>query len=180
MKQIAPPLYGLLAEFDTPNELVRAARATYAAGYRRIDAFTPFPIEELSEAIGFAQNKLALIVLIGGILGGLFGFGLQYWASAITYPINVGGRPTNSWPAFIPITFEMTVLFAALAAVLGMLALNGLPQPYHPAFNVPRFALASNDRFFLMIAKADPLFTHQGTHEFLKSLNPREVSDIDE
>ena len=181
MKQIAtPPLYGYLAEFDTAAELVRAARATYAAGYRRIDAYTPFPIEELSEAIGFSTNRLPLIVLIGGIIGGLSGFGLQYWASVITYPVNIGGKPLNSWPSFIPITFEMTVLFAALSAVLGMLALNGLPQPYHPAFNVPRFALASNDRFFLMIAKADPLFTIEGSREFLLSLNPREVNVIDE
>jgi len=179
VKQITPPLFGLLAEFDSATELVRAAKATYASGYRRIDAYSPFPIEELSEAIGFGHNRLSLLVLIGGIVGGLVGFGLQYWAAGITYPINVGGRPLNSWPAFIPITFEMTVLFAALTAVLGMLALNGLPQPYHPAFNVPRFALASNDRFFLLIAKADPLFTHDGTLEFLKSLNPREVSDVD-
>jgi hypothetical protein len=169
-----------MAEFDDPNELVRAARETYRAGYRKIDAHSPYPIEELSEAIGFHRNRLPLIVLIGGICGGVGGFMLQYLASTQWYPLNIGGRPLNSWPAFIPPTFETTVLLAAFSAVLGMLALNGLPQPYHPVFNVPRFALATKDRFFLVIEAADPKYDSAKTREFLQSLNAREVCDIDE
>src|SRR5438477_4705919 len=153
-----PDLYGLMAEFDDPNAIVVAARRAYTEGYRRMNAYSPFPIEELSEAIGFHHNRLPLIVLIGGILGGLSGYLLQYYTAVIDYPINIGGRPLHSWPAFIPITFEMTVLGAALFAVLGMLALNGLPMPYHPVFNAPRFELASRNRFFLCIETRDPKF----------------------
>ncbi len=144
-----PPIYGLMAEFHDSEELIEAARRTREAGFTRIDAYTPFPIEELAEAIGHHHSKLPLIVLIGGIVGAISGYGLQYWASVIAYPLNVGGRPFNSWPAFIIPTFEMTILFAAFSAVLGMFVLNGLPKPYHPVFNVPRFALASRDRYFL-------------------------------
>ena len=135
-----PPLYGVMAEYANPNDLVHAARKVYDAGYRRINGYSPFPIEELSEAIGFTHTSLPLIVFIGGVVGGLAGFFMQYWIEVIDYPINVGGKPYNSWPAFIPITFEMTVLFAAFSAVLGMLILNKLPQPYHPVFNAPRHA----------------------------------------
>jgi hypothetical protein len=145
------PLYGLMAEFDNPTDLVAAARRTYEEGYRKINGYSPFPIEELSEAIGFHRTGLPLIVLIGGIIGCVGGYFMQYYLEAIEYPLNVGGRPFHSWPAFIPITFETTVLCAALAAVLGMLALNGLPQPYHPVFNVPSFALATKDKFCLAI-----------------------------
>src|SRR5205085_9412483 len=133
------------------------------------------PIEELSEAIGFHHNRLPLIVLIGGILGGLGGYLLQYYTAVIDYPINIGGRPLHSWPAFIPITFEMTVLGAALFAVLGMLALNGLPMPYHPVFNAPRFELASRNRFFLCIETRDPKFDAEATRRFLESLSSHEV-----
>jgi hypothetical protein len=173
------PLYGLLAEFDNPTDLVAAARRTYEEGYRKINGYSPFPIEELSEAIGFTHTSLPLIVLIGGILGFLGGYFMQYYLEAFEYPINVGGRPFHSWPAFIPITFETTVLCAAFAAVFGMLALNKLPQPYHPVFNVPSFALATNDRFFLAIEAKDPKFDYEATKRFMESLGPREVFDVE-
>jgi hypothetical protein len=178
MKQ-RPPIYGLMAEFHTPEELLAAARETYAAGYRRFNAYSPYPVEGMAEAVGFHHTRLPLIVLIGGIVGACVGFGLQYWGSAIYYPLNIGGKPLNSWPAFIPITFETTVLFAAFAAVLGMLALNGLPMPYHPVFNVERFALASRDRFFLAIEARDPKFDRQQSEGFLKRLSKYGVYEID-
>jgi hypothetical protein len=172
-------IYGLMAEFTTPEQLLEAARQTHDAGYRRIDAFAPFPIEGLAEAVGFHRTRLPLVVLVAGMIGGISGFFLQYYGDAVSYPLNVGGRPLNSWPAFIPVTFEMTVLFAAAAAVFGMLALNGLPTPYHPVFNVPRFALASRDRFFLCIKARDPMFDLELTRKFMMTLNPREVNDIE-
>jgi hypothetical protein len=172
-------IYGLMAEFATPEQLLEAAQHTHDAGYRRIDAFAPYPIEGLAHAIGFHRTRLPLIVLLAGIFGGASGFSLQYYAAAISYPINVGGRPLNSWPAFIPVTFELTILFAAGAAVFGMLAMNGLPTPYHPVFNVPRFALASRDRFFLCIKARDPMFDVETTRKFMESLHPREVVDIE-
>ena len=173
-----PPVYGLLAEFTEPNELITAVKRTREAGYRRIDAHTPYPIEELSEALAF-HNRLPLLVLLGGIAGGIGGMAMQYWMSVIDYPINVGGRPLFSWPSFIPITFETTVLVAALTAVLGMLALNGLPMPYHPLFNVPRFAVATRDRFFLCIEATDPLFDRDATRRFLERLVPRSISEVE-
>ena len=175
----APALYGIMAEFDNPSDLVAAARRTFAAGYRRINGYSPYPIEELSEAIGFTRTSLPLIVLIGGILGGLGGFFMQYWMEVIDYPLNVGGKPFNSWPAFIPITFESTVLVAAFAAVLGMLVLNKLPQPYHPVFNAPNFALATRDKFFLVIEANDPKFKHNEATQFMKTLGARDVSDVE-
>jgi hypothetical protein len=174
-----PGLYGLMAEFDSPTAVVAAARQAHSAGYRRMNAYSPFPIEELSEAIGFHRNSLPLIVLIGGIVGGLAGYLLLYWTSAIEYPINVAGRPLHSWPAFIPITFECTILGAALAAVFGMLALNKLPMPYHPVFNAPRFELASRTHFFLCIESKDPKFDAKETRQFLESLSAHEVSDVE-
>lgn len=173
-------VYGLMAEFSDPGELVSAARRAREAGYVHLDAYTPFPVEELDEALALHHTRLPLIVLIGGILGGLAGFTLQYWTSVIDYPLNVGGRPHFSWPAFIPVTFECTILGAGLSAVLGMLGLNGLPQPYHPVFNVPRFALASRDRFFLCIEARDPKFDIDETWSFLSRLQPRQVSQVDE
>jgi ActD protein len=174
------PIYGLLAEFEDPEELVRAVQRARAEGYRRMDAYTPFPVEEVSEVLGFRHTALPLIVLIGGIVGCASGFLLQYWISVIDYPLNIGGRPLNSWPSFIPVTFEMTILFAALSAVLGMLALNGLPMPYHPLFNNPRFALASRNRFFLCIESTDRKFDREATAKFLSELHPKGVSEVAE
>ena len=176
MKRV--PIYGLMAEFDTPSDLVTAARRTHEEGYQKVDAYTPFPVEGLAEEIGFTKNGVPLVVLVGGILGGLSGYALQYWVSAISYPVNVGGRPYHSWPAFIVVTFEMTILFAGLAAVFGMLALNGLPMPYHPVFNVPRFAFATKDRFFLIISSSDPKYGTESTRQFLESLGPRSISEV--
>jgi hypothetical protein len=173
-----PTLYGLMAEFENPTELVAAANAARLAGYKRMDAYSPIPIEELHEALGFHHTRLPLVVLTGGILGGLGGYALQYWSQAIEYPLNIGGRPFHSWPQFIPVTFETTILGAALFAVFGMLALNGLPMPYHPVFNAPRFALASRNRFFLCIEARDPKFDREGTQQFLDSLDPRGVSEV--
>jgi hypothetical protein len=171
-------IYGLIAEFDSPQALLDGVRETYEHGYRKIDAFSPFPVEGLADAMGFKHDRLPLLVLIGGILGMTGGYGLAYWTSTIAYPINVGGRPFHSWPSFLPVTFETTVLFAALTAVLGMLALNGLPQPHHPVFNAERFALASRDRFFLLIEADDLLFEHDSARGFLEGLRAEQVSEV--
>jgi len=171
-------IHGLMAEFEDPNDLVAAAHRAYHEGYRAMDAYSPLPIEELHDAIGFHHTRLPLIVLIGGIVGCVSDYHLQWWAASIAYPINVGGKPFHSWPMFIPITFECTILGAALFAVFGMLALNGLPQPYHPVFNVPRFALASRNRFFLCIEARDPKFDLEETRAFLETLGPREVTTV--
>ena len=173
-----PPIYGVMAEFDSPTALVTAAHEARARGYRKLDAYSPFPIEELGEALHLPKSKLPLIVLIGGILGGLTGYLLQYYVTVVHYPINIGGRPLHSWPSYIVIAFEMTILLAALSAVLGLLALCGLPMPYHPMFNVPRFALASRNRFFLCIEATDPLFDRDRTSGFLETLDPKEVSEV--
>jgi Protein of unknown function (DUF3341) len=171
-------IYGLMAEFDDPAALVAAAQRAREEGYRCMDAYAPYPIEELHHALGSPTTRLPLVVLVGGLLGCGGGYAMQYWMAAIAYPLNIGGKPYHSWPAFIPVTFECTILAAALAAVLGMLALNGLPQPYHPVFNVPRFALASRNRFFLCIEATDPKFDLEATRRFLETLNPREVSTV--
>jgi len=168
-----------MAEFSTPEALLEAARRCHAEGYRKMDGYSPFPVDGLSEALGFHKNRLPLIVLIGGILGCVGGFYLQYWISAVDYPINVGGRPFNSWPAFIPVTFEMTILVAALSAVFGMIALNGLPMPYHPVFNVERFQFASRNRFFLCIEAADAKFERAATLRFLEQQNAQGVYDVE-
>ena len=173
-----PPFYGLLAEFDGPAALVHAAGCARQAGYRRLDAFSPFPVEGLSEALEFRRTRMPLVMFLGGLLGCVGGFFMQYWIATTAYPISIGGRPLNSWPAFIPVTFELTVLISALTGVFGLLGLCGLPQPYHPLFNVPRFALASRDRFFLCIEATDPKFDRETTRRFLTDLHPREVAEV--
>ena len=174
----ASAIYGLMAEFDNPTALVTATERAHGEGYRCMDAYSPYPIEELHHALGSTPTKLPLIVLIGGLIGCLGGYALQYWSSVIAYPLNIGGKPLHSWPAFIPVAFECTILAAALACVLGMLALNGLPMPYHPVFSVPRFALASRNRFFLCIESQDPKFDLEATRRFLETLEPSEVSTV--
>jgi len=173
-----PGIHGLLAEFASPAQLLAAAERARKEGYRVMEAYTPFPIEGLSEALGLRRTSVPLIALIGGLLGGFGGFGMQYWMAAISFPENIGGRPLNSWPAFIPVTFELTVLSASLAAFVGMLALNKLPMPHHPVFNAPRFALASKDRFFLCIEAADEKFDRARTAQFLEGLAPFEVTEV--
>ena len=172
-----PSCFGLLAEFTGSDELLDAVKKTRADGYEELEAYTPIPMHEISHALGL-KNDLPLLVLAGGILGAVGGFALQYYASVIDYPVNVGGRPNNSWPSFIVITFETTILCAALTAVLGMLALNGLPRPHHPVFSVPRFEQASRDRFFLLIVSRDPRFDPNTTREFLETLQPLSLSEV--
>lgn len=171
-------IHGLLAEFATPGGLVEAAERARLEGYRHVDAYSPFPIEHLSEALALRRSKVPLITLIGGILGGIGGYALEYWSQAIAYPMNIGGRPYHSWPHFIPVTFETTVLGAALSCFVGMWALNRLPQPYHPVFNSPAFARASRDRFFLCIEATDPKFERHATTTFLEGLHPVGVTDV--
>jgi len=178
-ERLEAEVYGLIAEFETAGQLLKAARRAREAGYRKMDAYSPFPIEGLSEEVGFHHTGLPAIVLTAGIIGALTGFGMQYWMTKIDYPINVGGRPLNSWPSFIPVTFELTILFAALAAVIGMIVLNGLPMPYHPVFGAPRFTRASQDRFFLAIEATDAKFDRKDTRAFLESLAPYSISEVD-
>jgi hypothetical protein len=170
--------YGLMAEFDNVNDVITAARRVYGAGYRKIDAYSPFPLEELSEAIGFHKNGVALVCLIGGLLGGSAAFTLQWWINNVAYPVNIAGRPLNSWPSFIIVTFEMTILFSGLSAVFGMLALNGLPMPYHPVFNVPQFESVTKDHFFIVIFSSDKNYDAANTRQFLEELGPISVAEV--
>src|SRR5882762_9568483 len=172
------PLYGVMAEFDDPASLVAATERAYRDGYRCMDAYSPFPIEALHAALGSRPTRLPLIVLIGGITGCIGGYLLQYWTSVVAYPLNIGGKPFHSWPAFIPVTFECTILGASIAAVVGMLALNGLPRPYHPVFNSPNFVRASRDRFFLCIESQDPRFSPSDTRKLLESFKPEEIVEV--
>lgn len=174
------PLYGLMAEFPDPTSLVEAAKRTHAEGYRKVDAFTPFPMHELFDALEIDDRKLQKAVLGAGIAGAFAGFGLCYWTQVIAYPLNIGGRPFNSWPSFIPVTFEVTILFAAFTTVIAMILMNGLPMPYHPVFNVKRFReRASQDGLFLAIEADDPKFDREKTRSFLQGLGAREVNEIE-
>ena len=179
MTERPPRLTGVLAEFGEEERLLHAARRARAAGYTRMDAYTPYPVEGLAEALGFEKTRVPLLVLVGGILGGLGGYGLQVWLNYWNYPINVGGRPINSIPSWIIVTFELTILGAAVFAVLGMLGLNRLPMPHHPVFSVPEFALATTNRFFLAIEAEDPRFDLGQVREFLQNLGPKGVWDIE-
>jgi len=173
-------LYGMLVEFEDAEQLVRATETVRQAGYRRLNAYAPFPVEGLADALGFRRTYMPLVVLIGGIVGCAVGYSMQYWMTIEAYPLNIGGRPLHSWPSFIPVTFEMTILVAALSAVLGMLGLNGLPRPHHPLFAMERFAHASQDSFFLCILARDEKFDTNETRRFLESLEPKEVWDVPE
>jgi len=173
-------LHGLMAEFDSADTLLAAATAVGKAGYTKTDAYSPFPIHGLAEAIGFKEKIVPKIILAGGLTGLLAGAGLEYWTQVIAYPMNIAGRPFWAWGAYIPPAFETTILFGSFAAVIGMLALNGLPRPYHPVFNAPRFSMASQDKFFLVIEAADPKFSLDATRAFLAGLHPREVVDVAE
>src|SRR6266446_1674565 len=171
------PLYGLVAEFETDAELLRATEKAFERGYRKMDAYAPFPVEGLAEALG-KRNRIPLLVLLSGIVGGASGYFMQWFASVVSYPINIGGRPLHSWPAFIPITFELTVLGASLTAFFFSLGLNGLPKPYHPMFNLTEFERASQDRFFLCIESDDPRYDERETRAFLQSLEPLMVAEV--
>ena len=172
------PIYGVMAEFETAEQVLAATRRARQEGYGQMDAYTPYPVEGLAEELGLKRTRVPFVVLAAGLVGAATGFLMQYWSMAVDYPFNVGGRPHNSWPVFIPITFEVMVLVASLAALLGMFFLNGLPRPHHPVFNAPRFVHASQDRFFLCIEATDPRFDRQGTRQFLIGLNPFEVVEV--
>ena len=171
-------LYGIMGEFETARQFLQAVAKVRDAGYRKMDAYAPFPVEGLSEAMGLRRSWVPLVTLIGGLSGGLTGFGFQYWVNVFAYPMNIAGRPLNSWPAFIPVTFELTILGAASFAVFGMLAMNKLPHPYHPVFNVERFARASTDRFFICIDANDPKFNVAESTRFLQSLQAVNVTEV--
>lgn len=177
---VGPVLYGLLGEFDSADALVKAAEAATHEGYKAMDAYSPIPIEELHHAMALPNTKLPTLVFCGALTGGLLGFALENWVSIVAYPLNIGGKPLYSWPAFIPVTYECTILGAALTAVFGMIALNGLPQPYHPVFNAKRFALASRDKFFLCIEATDKKFDQTHTRAFLERIGAREVSTVED
>jgi len=169
--RVAAPVYGLMAEFETPTEVLVAAKKAFAEGYRNMDAYSPQPVHGLAEAIGFRKNRVALVCLVGGLLGLATGLGLQEWINLSAYPLNIGGRPLNSWPSFI-------ILFGGLSACIGMFAMNGLPMPYHPVFNVPEFAAATRDRFFLCIEAVDPKFDMTTTRSFLEGLAPASIAEV--
>jgi len=171
-------LYGVMGEFETAKHFLQAVAKVRDAGYRNMDAYAPFPVEGLSEAMGLRRSWVPLVTLLGGLTGGLTGFGFQYWVNVLAYPMNIAGRPLNSWPAFIPVTFELTILGASIFAVVGMLAMNKLPHPYHPVFNVARFGRASTDRFFICIEATDPKFSVMESTRFLQSLEAVHITEV--
>lgn len=175
---VSTNIYGLMAEFANDRAILAAVESAYGHGYRKMDAFTPFPIEGLASALGRKNTSVPLIVFCAGLCGGLGGYFLQWYAMAVSYPLNIGGRPLNSWPAYIPVTFELTILSAAFGAIIGMLALNRLPEPYHPVFNIPEFERASTDKFFLCIESRDPKFDLAETRRFLAGLKPEMIVEV--
>jgi Protein of unknown function (DUF3341) len=177
-KSLSASVYGVMAEFDDPHALIEATRHAHEHGYRMMEAYSPFPVDGLAEALGYYRNRIPAVVFVGGLLGGLGGFFMQWYSAVVHYPLDIGGRPFNSWPAFVPITFELTILSAAVSAVLGMLAFNGLPRPHHPVFNVPSFALASRNRFFLCIQARDALFDVDSAWRFLEEHRPKAISIV--
>jgi len=172
-------LYGLIAEFEKPDELLAAVQKAREFGYRRIDAYAPYPLQGLSEALGLPPSPVPFFVLAGAVAGAVGAYAMQYFATVIDYPLNIGGRPLHSWPTYIPITFEVMILLGAFAAVISVFVLNGLPQPYHPVFNVPEFKRATIDRFYLSIEKRDPNFDLQSTRAFLHRLGATQVSEVE-
>ncbi len=172
------PIYGLMAEFETAAQILEATRRAREAGYHEMDAYTPYPVEGLADELDLPRTRVPSVVFIAGLVGAVVGFLMQYWSMAVDYPFNVGGRPPNSWPVWIPVMFEVMVLVASFAALFGMLFLNGLPRPHHPVFNVPNFARASQDRFFLCIEATDPRFDREATRQFLTELHPKEVMEV--
>ena len=172
-------LHGIMAEFSGPEELLRAAGEAYKAGYRKMDAYSPYAVEGLAEAMGLTGTRVPLVILLGGIIGAITAYGMQWYSAVKDYPLNVGGRPIHSWPAFVPITFELTVLFAAVTGVIGMLWMNGLPKPYHPVFNAPRFSLASQTQFFLCIEAEDRCFDRQQIFRLFESLGASSVVEVE-
>jgi hypothetical protein len=177
--EVTSQIFGLMAEFETPEAAVAAVKKLYGEGYRAMEAYSPFPVDELSDALGFTKNRVPLLVLVGGVSGALLGFGMQTFSAVVHYPLNIGGRPYFSWPSFMPVTFELGVLLAAFSAVFGMLALNGLPRLNHPVFNVPNFAAASSDRFFVLVSSTDPLYDANRTRELLASTHPTDISEVE-
>jgi hypothetical protein len=172
------PIYGLMAEFRAPEDILRATRRTRREGYTVMDAYTPYPVEGLAAELGLGRTRIPFVILMAALVGAATGFFMQWYTASVDYPLDVGGRPLNSWPAFLPITFEVAVLVSGIAALLGMLLLNGLPRPYHPTFNVPSFERASQDRFFLCIEASDPKFDREGTKQFLATLGPTEITEV--
>jgi len=177
MKPVTP-IFGLMAEFETAQQVLQATRQAREAGYVDMDAYTPYAVEGLSAELGLPRTRVPFVVMVAGLIGAAVGFFMQYYSMAISYPFNVGGRPDNSWPVFVPIMFEVMVLVAAFATLLGMFFLNGLPRPHHPVFNVPEFERASQDRFFLCIEAADPKFDPEQTRAFLSGLAPIAVMEV--
>ena len=175
-----PAIYGLMAEFETADGLIHATQKAAGAGYTRMDGYSPYPIGEVADALGFPRSEIGAIMFIGGLCGATLGFLMQFYLNGIDYPLNVGGKPFFSWPQFAPITWELLVLSASLTGTIGLFALCGLPQPYHPVFNVPQFARASRDRFFLVIEAIDPNYDEKSTKAFLTTLNPVSIAEVPE
>jgi hypothetical protein len=174
------PMHGMLAEFESEEAILHAAQAVRDAGFNNVEGYTPFAVEGLAELLGCKTTRVAAITFFCGVLGAMLGFGMCWYANVISYPWNIGGRPPNSWPAWIPITFELMVLGASSGAFFGMLALNGFPRPYHPVFNAPQFERASKDRFFLCVEAKDPQYDAERLRQLFQALSPISLSEVPE